>query len=146
MYPGGRVSANEECTIQVVKAKERRYIPPDASWEPGQPATVPVRPEDEWEYEYEVRITTIDDKGTAWVWEGLGADSAFVLPGKHRVRLDYSKHRLHASANLWLVCEPGDTYVAKVRSVGYRIRFWFEDKRTGKVVGGIVGSSDEPPR
>jgi hypothetical protein len=70
-----------------------------------------------------------------------------VLPGKHDIDAYYatSGGMTIARASLWLVTEPGKIYVVKGKDVGGgKARVWIEEAETGKIVGGIKGSEDEP--
>ncbi|HEX4895671.1 MAG TPA: hypothetical protein VFV11_05005 [Solimonas sp.] len=68
-----------------------------------------------------------------------------LAPGKHTVRVHFrAGFPLEGSAKLWLVAEPGGSYLVHCDSAGYRFRCWIEDSRSGRPVGGFVGSGDEP--
>jgi hypothetical protein len=78
--------------------------------------------------------------------------SVILAPGKHTIkthwylsmgRTSYSSF----SSEMWFVAEPGKTYIANYQELVplSRINFWVEDESTGKTVGGIKGSIDEPP-
>ena len=65
-----------------------------------------------------------------------------VLPGKHDIRLMFHMGGEY-TGDFWVVTCPGKTYVAKFDNE-YGFKMWFEDEETGKRVGGIEGSADEP--
>jgi hypothetical protein len=73
-------------------------------------------------------------------------EEVHVLPGKHRLitRIDNLRSNMHAMGDLWLIAEPGESYILKARSQGYRVYMWLENERTGQRVGGVTGSDDEP--
>jgi hypothetical protein len=96
-----------------------------------------------------VDIEQVDDKPTLSTGEGIfssasGASAVYVLPGKHHLRLRYRGPGTAVRANLWFVGEAGGSYLAKVDQLGDGVRIWLEDERTGKPVGGVRGSADEP--
>ena len=70
----------------------------------------------------------------------------YVLPGKHDLKLMWRGVTLTADLVLWLVAEPGKTYVAKGIYNGktQRVHFFIIDEETGIEVGGVKGSDDEP--
>lgn len=72
----------------------------------------------------------------------IGAHRVYTLAGKHRVSIVLSGYT--GQANLWLVAEPGETYLVKLYYGVQHKRVWIENKRTGKLTGGVVGSDDEP--
>jgi hypothetical protein len=47
--------------------------------------------------------------------------------------------------HLWFVAEPGKEYVARMEFRRATYRVWIEELQSGIEVGGIVGSTDEPP-
>lgn len=66
-----------------------------------------------------------------------------VTPGKRRVRAIWFK--AENRMDLWVLAEPGKEYLLRGKfENGTRFRLWFEDTSNGKVVGGLVGSEDEP--
>jgi hypothetical protein len=93
--------------------------------------------DDEWVFKYITTFSTSDL-----------VSEVYVLPGKHRIVTSMAIHHFlftsHARSNLWLVAEPGGKYVVKTVLKGRRVQMWIENERTGKPVGGIVGSDDEP--
>lgn len=68
----------------------------------------------------------------------------WLLPGKHSVGLRYSRNAAHAQADLWFVAEAGKSYVGKYEQRGMRVRIWLEEADTGRRVGGVAGSPNEP--
>jgi hypothetical protein len=96
-----------------------------------------------------VDIQLVDEKRTLDTGEGIlssssGAQAVYLLPGKHTLRLRYRGPGTAVRANLWLVGEAGGSYLVKVDQQGDGVRIWIEDEKTGKPVGGVRGSADEP--
>jgi len=96
-----------------------------------------------------VDIQQVDDKRTLDTGEGIlssssGAQAVYLLPGKHTVRLRYRGPGSAVTANLWFVGEAGSSYLIKAGEVGDGLKVWIEDEKTGKPVGGVRGSADEP--
>jgi hypothetical protein len=96
-----------------------------------------------------VDIEQVDDKRTLGTGEGIlsasrGAQAVYMLPGKHSLRLRYRGPGTTVTANLWFVGEGGASYVVRAAQVGDGVKVWIEDEKTGKPVGGIRGSPDEP--
>ena len=50
----------------------------------------------------------------------------------------------YAHADLWFVGEAGNSYLVRPGQTGDGLTVWIEDERTGKPVGGVRGSADEP--
>jgi len=122
MYPGKEVASNQQATI--------RTGPLSSSLTTMQ-------------------IVRVDGKDTADFFAflfhgGQRAGEVYVLPGKHNILVEMHLAFTYAMADLWLVAEPGETYVIKYLSKGYRVRIWIENERTGRPVGGVTGSDDEP--
>jgi len=69
-----------------------------------------------------------------------------VTPAKHTVRVMYVMHSASSRMDLWFIAEKGAHYILKQETANSKLRFWIEDFATGKEVGGIVGSDDEPSR
>lgn len=95
-------------------------------------------------------IVFVDDKFTVNFFTFLfngnkWAASASVLPGKHTIRARYDIGNSFSLSDLWWVADAGAIYILKAQAVGYGVQMWIEDERNGQIVGGIVGSSDEPP-
>lgn len=97
-----------------------------------------------------VDIEQVDDKRTLGVGEGIlstatGAQAVYTLPGKHTLRLRYrGPGGVRVTANLWLVAEAGGSYLVKAAQTGDGAKIWIEDEKTGRPVGGVRGSPDEP--
>ena len=96
-----------------------------------------------------VDIQTVDDKKTLEFGEGIlsassGAQAVYMLPGKHTVQLRYRGPGAAVTANLWFVGEAGNSYLIKAGQTGDGLKVWIEDEKTGKPVGGVRGSPDEP--
>lgn len=71
-------------------------------------------------------------------------DTAYVLPGKHVFSIFYPQAGFQFVQDIWLIAKPQEEYVIRHRFVGYSPQIWVEEEKTGKVVGGLVGSADEP--
>lgn len=67
-----------------------------------------------------------------------------LASGKHRVLMHATGKIGCGWVYLWFVAEPGKRYVAKVEFDRLRYRAWIEESETQMLVGGNVGSSDEP--
>lgn len=96
-----------------------------------------------------VDIQLVDDKPTLKTAEGIlssssGAQAVYLLPGKHTLRLRYRGPGAAVTANLWFVGEAGNSYLVKAGQTGDGLKVWIEDEKTGKPVGGVRGSADEP--
>ncbi|GFE79591.1 hypothetical protein GCM10011487_15910 [Steroidobacter agaridevorans] len=92
-----------------------------------------------------VALAKIDGKapsGSTWILRHRSPIS--VAPGKHTIELSYVVGIANGIMSLWFVAEPGTAYVVRGDSAGYTFRLWIAEERTGRPVGGIVGSSDEP--
>jgi hypothetical protein len=48
------------------------------------------------------------------------------------------------TAHLWFVGEAGGSYLVKAGQTGDGLKVWIEDEKSGKPVGGVHGSADEP--
>jgi hypothetical protein len=97
-----------------------------------------------------VDIEQVDGKRTLGVGEGIlstatGAQAVYMLPGKHTLQLRYrGPGGVRVTAHLWLVAEAGGSYLVKAAQTGDGAKIWIEDEKTGKPVGGVRGSPDEP--
>ena len=61
----------------------------------------------------------------------------FLLPGKHVIGLFWSAPGYQGlTTTVWFEGEPGGTYLVRSQRDGMQIRFWVEDRRTGRPVGG----------
>ncbi len=107
---------------------------------PNQHATI----RGDTDSEGKIGILKVDDKRTISYLRQDGASEVYVLPGKHRITVTLHYAFTHALGELWLVAEPGGRYVVKEISKGLRAKAWIEDEETGKPVGGVAGSDDEP--
>jgi hypothetical protein len=67
-----------------------------------------------------------------------------VLPGKHTVTFYFNTMKGFTYSKLWFVAEAGKEYIAKAEVSLMGVRIWIEEVGTGKLVGGISGSEDEP--
>jgi hypothetical protein len=88
-------------------------------------------------------IYSVDKKKT-FLLVATFPEEVYILPGKHNIVVETKFTFTYAFADLWLVAEPGETYVIKSLEKGDRVRMWIENERTGQPVGGVTGSSDEP--
>ena len=96
-----------------------------------------------------VDIQQVDDKPTLGTGEGIlssssGAQAVYMLPGKHTLQLRYRGPGAAVTAHLWFVGEAGSSYLVKAGQTGDGLKVWLEDEKTGKPVGGVRGSGDEP--
>jgi hypothetical protein len=96
-----------------------------------------------------VDIQQVDGKATLSFGEGIlssssGAQAVYLLPGKHTVQLRYRGPGAAVTTNLWFVGEAGNSYLVKAGQTGDGLKVWIEDEKTGKPVGGVRGSPDEP--
>ncbi len=73
------------------------------------------------------------------------SDPVTLAPGKHTLRIETSFGYTRGFIDLWIVCEAGKTYRIEQSTDGYSFTAWFVEAATGLRVGGVVGSSDEPP-
>jgi len=89
-----------------------------------------------------IGIFKVDNKITTL--SPIRAREVSVLPGKHTIFVIVEYPFSHASGSLWLIAEPGGRYIVKESSDWRRVTMWIEDEKTGKKVGGITGSDDEP--
>ena len=88
-----------------------------------------------------VDIRRVDGKGTGdlltFFFSGKSAGEVYVLPGKHNIIVEARYVSAYAVADLGLVAEPGEIYVVRARTEGYRIKIWIENERTGQPVGTV---------
>lgn len=75
---------------------------------------------------------------------GTYSKAITLAPGKHTLRVKAQLGLHYGFADIWLVAEPGRTYRINKDSHGYTFSAWFEDE-SGRKIGGVVGSDDEPP-
>src|SRR6185295_4222485 len=86
-----------------------------------------------------LRIVLVDAKTTVGFFKRMFTGWAVevkVPPGKHDVRLIFNAGLFQGWGDLWIVTCPGKTYIAKWLIQGYQGQMWFEEKETGKRVGG----------
>lgn len=77
-------------------------------------------------------------------YRGELVSEVLLRPGKHRVLL-HAKGKLGCGwAYQWFVAEPGKRYIAKFKFDRLLYKVWIEDVTSGKPVGGLVLSIDEP--
>jgi len=96
-----------------------------------------------------VEVTRVDGKlampiMTVLLSQLFDEPPVHLLPGKHDIALKGTFLNSYACGNVWFVAEAGKHYTANMRVKGYSMYFWIEDDATGKPVGGIKGSDDEP--
>lgn len=93
-----------------------------------------------------LRIASVDGKSTGNWWDtSIVVDEILLKPGKHRIGyVATSLNGGSAVLGLWFVAEPGKSYATRTEGTQFYVRLWIEDVETGKRVGGIVGSEDEP--
>ena len=65
---------------------------------------------------------------TYMISNGLHASEVYVLPGKHNIKISLRYACMIAWADLWLVAEPGESYIVKSLSEGLRVRIWIENE------------------
>lgn len=82
--------------------------------------------------------------GTATRKETKHARSVEVAPGKRTLAVQYDGYGVYARGHLWLLAEAGQTYTLNSVLGDRTVRFWIVDNATGRRVGGIEGSDDEP--
>lgn len=122
MYPGEELEASKQAVIRVHQR------------------------EDSWG---KLGITHVDGNITVNFFKylfngGKWAGEVYVLPGKHKIQAKIEYPLSFAHSQIWLVAEPGETYILKALSKGYAANMWLENERTGQPVGGFIGSDDEP--
>ena len=131
MYKGEQVDSSKQAVIRVYAPtkEELAYIPD----------------EELYERKGNIRIIKVDNTFTTYLFI-LYIREVSVLPGKHLLflRESWRGGLWEAYANLWLVAEPGEVYIIKTVAQNMRVKTWIEKERTGEIVGGIVGSDDEP--
>jgi hypothetical protein len=67
-----------------------------------------------------------------------------VLPGKHTLEIYYAKGQYQPiTVDRWIVAEAGKTYWVQYNFDYTKVAIWIQDSE-GKLVGGVVGSDDEP--
>jgi hypothetical protein len=96
-----------------------------------------------------LKISSVDGKKTVNFFERWftgWATRVKVAPGKHDLHLIFHTGSWIKTGSLWVVTCPGKTYIARARYVDEdkETQMWIEDEETGKRVGGMKGSADEP--
>lgn len=96
-----------------------------------------------------VYISKIDDKSTFNLMHALTAnqeypEQASVEHGRRYLEVRYQGHSGYTKMDLWFDAEAGKTYIVRKAVEGRNIRFWIEEKESGKVVGGIRGGEPKP--
>lgn len=117
------------------------YQPPDI--ERNSLATVKMK-------DGSVGVFTVDGvqamSSQEWVFNKFKSE-VLLAPGKHTLRLAFTHNgNTQLIPDVWLVAEPGKTYVLKAVEKEGRVKSWLEDAQTGKEVGGYAGSDDEPQK
>jgi hypothetical protein len=129
-------------------AKVHMY--PGAELTPDKYATVRAEPKISGFFDHaDLSIMRVDCDLTMGILgtvfrDGHWAQEVYVLPGKRRLQLHWSRGFFLAGGRVWFVGEAGKRYLARAESKGGRVRMWIEDERTGEPVGGWMGSDDEP--
>lgn len=92
-------------------------------------------------------IVTVDGEKSASLLTYMvsnWANEAHIKPGSHQFNILYKKGRIESKYMYNLKTEAGHTYLLKSH-VGYKNAFiWFKDLTTGKLVGDIQSSVNEP--
>lgn len=100
----------------------------------------------------------VDGQSTGFFTKFIPNIEPFIITeGKHTFKIKVIWHTEYSSPlggnrlihyegirHLWLVAEAGKTYKLCQLVSGRKFRLWFENARTKKIIGGIVGSDDEP--
>ena len=92
-----------------------------------------------------VWITNIDGKTTLKTLSVHPPEEAWVEPGRRYLEVRYTHRGGSAEGKLWLEAQPGKTYIVRKKIEGYGVRFWIEDKETGKVVSGRAEGGQPKP-
>jgi len=95
-------------------------------------------------------IMTIDGKTTLTDFDSfIGLlrfpEQVLAEPGRHTFEVRFVRGTGSAEGKLWLDAAAGKTYIVRKEIKGYNIRFWIEDKESGKVVGGNVRGGEPKP-
>ena len=69
---------------------------------------------------------------TAWLLDGMSADSTLVTMDYDQTLLDVAQRYLSSDSRLRIVCEDGDQFVKSLSSKGERFDFIFADTWAGK--------------
>lgn len=93
-----------------------------------------------------LKIYGVDqDRTWSWYHKGDGLSEVQLTSGKHTIRARAFMGDALASCHLWFVAKPRGQYELRYHRENMRVAFWIVDKATGRPVGGIKGSDDEPP-
>lgn len=93
----------------------------------------------------DVQVRKVTGIKQLWQTDFVVYKAIKFLPGKHRVAFKASQGSAYGGMHLWFVAEPGKEYVARMEFRRATYRVWIEEVQSGIEVGGIVGSTDEPP-
>jgi hypothetical protein len=94
-----------------------------------------------------VKIFNVDGAATwSWYHQSDGVSEVKLTPGKHVIRAQAFLGGYYADCHLWFVAEAGGCYEVRYQLPDQlHITFWIVDTATGRPVGGVKGSDDEPP-
>lgn len=89
-------------------------------------------------FTHQIGITHLNGKS---LWR-MGVDNDFpesllVSPGRIQLRVRYIYFSTFADGVLWLDAEPEKEYIIKKTAAKYSVKFYLEEKDTGKIVGGV---------
>jgi hypothetical protein len=120
-YPGERRAANEVSVLTVSRMRNHAKI----------------------------SITRIDEtSGYNFISDVVmgrnGAVSVAVLPGKHTVKAHIQMGSAYVDGAVWWISQAGRNYELRGSFIGYDATIQVIDLKTGRPVGGVVGSADEP--
>ncbi len=76
--------------------------------------------------------------------DGQWAGEASLRPGKHRLNILYDDGHIKSQYLYALNTQAGSTYTINYQIVNRSAFLWFEDSATGKTVGKVVASMNEP--
>ena len=104
-----------------------------------------------WSLPERMRVFAVDDVpvkplvlGRFSQYRGDHVEEVLLPPGKHRVMFHLDGKIGCGWGYRWFVAEPGKRYVARFEINRLDFQVWLEEKETGKRVGGLVLSEDEP--
>lgn len=146
--PENPVSAEEPASRDGIQMYEGPPLPPDQ--EVKLQGTPPRRTTFATVFggntQTQMWIARVDGKSPVVQLGVINAATASVrlTPGKHTVRIRWRHRNYTAEGDVWFVGDPGRTYYTRAREAGDgTVQLWIVDD-TGKRVGGIPGSADEP--